>query len=575
MSTEKTVPVVTYLFKRLHELGIRSVHGVPGDFNLVALDYLPKAGLNWVGNCNELNAGYAADGYARIKGLSALITTFGVGELSALAAVGGACSEHVPIVHIVGVPSTKSQKSGALLHHTLGNGDFTVFSQMSRHISETMAFLNDPVTAGKEIDRALKACYTSSKPVYITLPTDVVTKEISAEALNTPIDLSLDPNNPEVEADVLETIVKELYSANKAVILVDACAVRHRVLDEVHELVDKSLLPVFVTPMSKSAIDETNPRFGGVYVGSVSRPDVKEVVESSDLIISMGALKSDFNSGSFTYHISTKHTVELHSNHVKIGYSIYPDIKMKHLLRKLIDTLDFKKLHHGSETSKAEPPQLSNEIGAEEAKADTEVISHAWFWPRVGQWLKPNDVIVTETGTSNFGILEARFPPGVTAISQVLWGSIGYSVGAAQGAALAAYEMDPSRRVILFVGDGSLQLTAQEIATMMRHKLKPIIFVINNEGYTIERLIHGVDAAYNDITAWKHTQLLETFGAKEGEYKNFVIKTRTEVNKLFEQDQEFSSAPYIQLVELFMPKLDAPRSLQVTARVTAERNAQM
>lgn len=100
---------------------------------------------------------------------------------------------------------------------------------------------------------------------------------------------------------------------------------------------------------------------------------------------------------------------------------------------------------------------------------------------------------------------------------------------------------------IFFTGDGSLQLTAQEIATMIRHKLKPIIFVINNEGYTIERLIHGLEASYNDITAWKHTHLLETFGAKEGEYKNFVIKTRAEVDKLFDQDQEFSSAPYIQV----------------------------
>jgi len=573
MSSKDDIPVALYLFKRLRQLGIRYVHGVPGDFNLVALDFLPEAGLSWVGNCNELNAGYAADGYARIKGLSALITTFGVGELSAVAAVAGSYSEHVPVVHIVGVPSTLSQKSGALLHHTLGNGDFTVFSDMSKRISQTVALLNDVTTAAREIDHALKTCYISARPVYITLPTDIASLKISPLPLQTPIDLNVKPNDPEVEADVLETIISELYAANRAVILTDACAVRHRVLDEVHELVEKSLLPVFVTPMSKSAIDETNPRFGGVYIGSVSRPDVKEAVESSDLILSIGALKSDFNSGGFTYHLSTKHTIELHSDHVKIGYSVYPGISMKFVLRKLLDTLDFSKLRH-SETAKAEPPQLSNELGTEEEKGRSDEITHAWFWPRVGQWLRPNDVIITETGTANFGILETRFPTGVTAISQVLWGSIGFSVGAAQGAALAARDLDPSRRAILFVGDGSLQLTGQEIATMIRHNLKPVIFVINNDGYTIERLIHGVDAVYNDITSWQHTKLLETFGAKAGKYKNFVVKTRDDVEKLFD-DQEFSSAPYIQLVELFMPKLDAPRSLRVTAKVTAERNAQM
>lgn len=119
-SLKQPVDVAEYLFKRLHEVGIRSVHGVPGDYNLVALDYLQQCGLTWVGNCNELNAGYAADGYARIKGISAIVTTFGVGELSTLNAIAGSFAEYVPVVHIVGTPSTISQANGMLLHHTLG-----------------------------------------------------------------------------------------------------------------------------------------------------------------------------------------------------------------------------------------------------------------------------------------------------------------------------------------------------------------------------------------------------------------------------------------------------------------------
>jgi len=205
----------------------------------------------------------------------------------------------------------------------------------------------------------------------------------------------------------------------------------------------------------------------------------------------------------------------------------------------------------------------------EEKDSSTQDITHAWFWPRMGQWLQPNDVIITETqvlnlrntesicriiqadtrhsGTSNFGILETRFPKGVQAISQVLWGSIGYATASAQGAALAAHEQDPSRRVILFTGDGSLQLTVQEISTMMRHGLKPIIFILNNNGYTIERLIHGETAEYNDIMSWKHTELLNTLGGKEGEFKNHVVKTRDELDKLFDEDKEFSKAGVIQV----------------------------
>lgn len=149
---------------------------------------------------------------------------------------------------------------------------------------------------------------------------------------------------------------------------------------------------------------------------------------------------------------------------------------MKSVFRKLLDILDYSKIQ------KHPTAEISNTIPRRERESISSEINHAYFWPRVGQWLNPGDVVITETGTSNFGILETRFPKDVTAISQVLWGSIGFSVGALQGAALACKEMSPERRVILFVGDGSLQLTVQEISTMIRHGLKPIIFVLNNKG---------------------------------------------------------------------------------------------
>lgn len=239
---------------------MRSVHGLPGDYNLVALDYVPKAGLRWVGNCNELNAGeaensahvvmkhghlrgiacnqptnalshpgYAADGYARIKGFAALVTTFGVGELSALNAIAGSFSEYVPVVHIVGQPSTISQRSGQLLHHTLGNGDFNVFANMSRQVSCAVSLLNDPDNAAALIDHAIRECYVLSRPVYISLPTDMVQKKIEGERLKTPIDLQFPPNEEEKEDYVVDVVLKYLHAAKNPAILVDACAIRHRV----------------------------------------------------------------------------------------------------------------------------------------------------------------------------------------------------------------------------------------------------------------------------------------------------------------------------------------------------------
>ncbi|OAL46237.1 pyruvate decarboxylase-like protein [Pyrenochaeta sp. DS3sAY3a] len=561
------IDIAEYLFLRLKQVGVESVHGLPGDYNLVALDYIPKVGLKWVGNCNELNAGYAADGYARVKGISALVTTFGVGELSAVNAVAGAYSEYVPIVHIVGYPSTISQKNGALLHHTLGNGDFTVFSRMSKEISCAVSMLNNQHEAAVLIDNAIRECYLQSRPVYISLPSDMVQKKIDGDRLNTPLDLEFKPNDTEAEDYVVEVVLKYLHEAKNPVILVDACAIRHRALKEVHELVEKSGIPTFVAPMGKGAVDETLPNYGGVYAGDGSNAGVRERVEGADLILSIGAIQSDFNTAGFTIRMSQLKTIDFHSYGVKVKYSDYPGVRMNGVLSKVTSKLGKLNIEAG--------PTPNNRIPEQEAKSSEPAITHAWLWPRLGQWLQKDDVVITETGTSNFGIWETRFPAGVNAISQVLWGSIGYATGSCQGAALAAQELG-LKRTILFTGDGSFQLTAQEVSTMLRNNLSPIIFVICNNGYTIERLIHGWDDAYNDVQEWKYKELPGVFGAKDGQVLTYRVETKEELETLF-KDEEFSSGETkkLRFVELVMPWDDAPATLKKVAESAAKTNAKV
>ncbi|RVD82147.1 uncharacterized protein DFL_006581 [Arthrobotrys flagrans] len=580
--------IVNYLFRRLYQLGIRSIHGVPGDFNLVALDYLDPVGLNWVGNCSELNAGYAADGYARINGISAVITTFGVGELSAVPAVrpmghlaptphalctmevdyiktfeltiagrqiAGSYSERVSVVHIVGVPSTKAERHGIPLHHTFADGDFSVFRNISKNISQVSVILDDVKSAGKEIDRVLRA-----------LPTDMVLSKIPAQGLDTPIDLTLPPNDTNSEAKAVESIMKALYASNNAIILVDVGAMRYRVLKEVQEFIDRSQLPVFLTPMSRGAINEASPHFVGVYIGDVSRPEIQQAVQSADLIFSIGALNTDFNSGGFTNSTKPKHTIELQPDCIKIGYATYLDVGMKSVLQRLLDSVDFRNFSQDPQgvIVKTKIPQNIDQQ-MEFTALSSQEITQKWFWSHIGDWLQEDDVVIAEIGTPSFGIMDTRFPKGVTAITQMLWGSIGFSVGACQGAALAITESGrPSRRVILFVGDGSFQLTGNEVSTMIRYGLKPIIIVINNDGYTTERMIHGPEMSYNDIQPWKYRRFFKAFGAKKGEYKNYVVKTRTEFRNIFKPGNEFSKANVIQMVELFMPKMDVPHGLYST-----------
>ena len=168
-------------------------------------------------------------------------------------AIAGAYSEFVPIVHIVGQPHTRSQKDGMLLHHTLGNGDYNVFARMNEELSCAIGRLNDTHEVATLIDNAIRECWIRSRPVYLTLPTDMINKKVEGERLNKPIDLALPPNDSEKEDYVVDVVLKYLHAAKKPVILVDACAIRHKVLEEVHDLVVASGLPTYVAPMGKGA----------------------------------------------------------------------------------------------------------------------------------------------------------------------------------------------------------------------------------------------------------------------------------------------------------------------------------
>ncbi|CAI5759189.1 unnamed protein product [Candida verbasci] len=556
-----------YLFERLHQLKCDTIFGVPGDFNLSLLDKIYETeGMRWAGNANELNAGYAADGYSRVKGISAVVTTFGVGELSLTNAIAGSFAEHCPVLNIVGLPSVSAQAKQLLLHHTLGNGDFTVFHRMFKNISQTSAFIADINSAPAEIDRCIRDAYIYQRPVYLGLPSNLVDLMVPASLLETPLNLSLKPNDPDAQEEVIQTVERFISEAKNPIILVDACASRHNCKEEVAKLVDLTQFPVFTTPMGKSGINESHPRFGGVYVGSLSQPAVKEAVESADLVLSIGALLSDFNTGSFSYGYKTKNVVEFHSDYTKIRQATFPGVQMKEALQKLLTTVQ-----SSINPSYQPSPVPSVKLLASPAPANTP-LTQEYLWTKVSSWFREGDIIITETGTSAFGIVQSRFPNNTIGISQVLWGSIGYTVGATCGAAMAAQEINPNKRVILFVGDGSLQLTVQEISTLCKWECNnTYLYVLNNDGYTIERLIHGEKATYNDIQPWNNLQLLPLFNAKDYETKR--ISTVGELNELF-NSKKFATPDKIRMIEIMLARMDAPANLVAQAKLSEKTNAE-
>lgn len=242
------VSIGEYIFSRIHQLGVDNVFGCPGDFNLNLLDHLYKVpGLSWVGTCNELNAAYAADGYARARGLpGVVVTTYGVGELSAINGIAGSYAEHIPIIHIVGTTSTAMQRDRTMIHHTLDeNWDHTTFQSMSAPVRSAHAFITDPAGAGVEIDRVIAAVFTTSRPVYLYVAMDMPDRMIDASRLGQQIEWSI--GNPRRETDediVVGEIVGLLQNATHPGILVDALSSRHHAKEETIRLVELLSVPV-------------------------------------------------------------------------------------------------------------------------------------------------------------------------------------------------------------------------------------------------------------------------------------------------------------------------------------------
>ncbi len=540
-----------YLLTRLTELNIKDIFGVPGDYNLTFLDQIVNfPSLNWIGNCNELNAAYAADGYARVKGAAAIVTTFGVGELSAINGIAGSYAEYLPVVNIVGAPSTATQKQSAIMHHTFGTGDFKVFTKMFEKISAAVAILDCAEEAAERIDQALERCWVKKQPVYISLPSDMVDVEIDAPQKS--LKLAYPHSDLDSIAELVSRTAELIRQAKAPIILADLCASRHNMKALIHQFLDHTGIPFATMNMGKGMINESHPGFIGFYNGDYSTPGVQERVENSDCILSFGTVLSDFNTGGFTCRIDANATIEIHSNYVKVRRSIYPDVYFNAVIPALAEEL--KGYHFTG--------KILNPIRKSYQPTDKKITQQR-FWDNMANYFRAKDIILAETGTSMFGLLETSIPDDTTFIAQSLWGSIGYTVGALLGAALA----DRSRRTLLFVGDGSFQLTAQEISTVLRHKLTPIVFLLNNDGYTIERVIHGPKMIYNDIQPWQYAQLPMIFGDNV-----FTAKVSTE-NQLAEVlVQAESHRDKMCFIEVMMDRDDCPDSLRKLGKACEAKN---
>ncbi|MEK4608702.1 alpha-keto acid decarboxylase family protein [Bacillus sp. FSL K6-0067] len=514
LKTQYTVS--TYLLDRLSELGIEHIFGVPGDYNLAFLDdVIAHENVEWIGNCNELNAAYAADGYARIKGIATLITTFGVGELSAINGIAGSYAENVPVIKITGTPPTTVMENGALVHHTLGDGKFDHFSNMYREITVAQSKLT-PEHAAEEIDHVLRACWSAKRPVHIQLPIDVYNKPINKPTepiLHKPV-----VSNKDALDKMLLHATSKINSAKKPVILADFEVDRFHAKEYLYQFVEKTGFPIATLSMGKGIFPEKHSQFIGIYTGDVSSPYLRKRIDESDCIISIGVKLTDTITGGFTQDFTKEQVIEIHPYTVKIIDKKYGPVVMKDVLQQLSNVIE----HRNEETLDIKPFISESLSITEKFNPKPQMVTQKRFWQQIYHFLQENDVLLAEQGTPFFGSAAIPLPNNTTYVVQPLWGSIGYTLPALLGTQLA----NVSRRNILIIGDGSFQLTVQELSTILRQNLKPIIFLINNNGYTVERAIHGQNEPYNDIQMWDYTKLANVFGLKE---KSLTCKVENEI----------------------------------------------
>ena len=500
--------IAEYLIRQIEKLGITEIFGLPGDYNfniIYAVQNNPNT--KWVGCTNELNAGYAADGYAREKGFGAIITTYGVGELSAMNAIAGSYAENIPVINIVGAPQTKYIEEKTLIHHQFSEPKPYAFIDAYKNITEATAFLSRD-NAKIEIERVLKIFVKERKPVYIAIPEDVALLNIEDKE----IDYEWISDNKTLET-VTEKITEKIRNSKHPIILADSTARSFGAVSELRNFAAKSNIPVTNFPMGMGIIDSGCKNYLGTYISEYSNPAAKKYLETTDCLIAVGTIYSDFNSSGFKLPYKIDSQIAIYGTYTYIDGQRYDNIKMSDVLEAVSNNTEARNY----EIEKSE-------YGYEHSEPEGQLTSD-YIYSRLQEFYKEGDVIISEAGLASYGMFNTKLPENVTVHTQGLWCSIGWATGAAFGACAAK----PESRVVLITGEGAHQISVMEVGNILRSGYKPIIVVINNGGYSIERALSGKpENDLNNIVNINYSTLARAF---EGDIWSTRVETADDFDK--------------------------------------------
>jgi indolepyruvate decarboxylase len=537
--TVKAVSVADYIVERLAAEGISHCFGVAGDYLFPICDAVDSSTkVKWIGCANELNASYAADGYARIRGAAMLATTYGVGELSAMNGVMGAKAERSLVFHVVGMPSYQHQRVHKITHHTLGDGVFGNFVDLSAGAACCHAVIN-PENCIVEMERVIAGARRDNRPAYIVVPSDYALAPVVPADVK-PIVL----RSNEVALQKVTAVIAERINKAKSVVVFPAFTISRLGLQkQAQEAVEALGCPFATTLMEKCVIDESHPQFAGMYAGAASDPKTRQIVEGADLVLDLGGVNlNDITTAAYSAKLDPSRFISVGLNDVRIGDEVIAGVRLADVLAELA------KLKPSSLHYRGTPQGLAPVNGKPSDK-----ITMAALYPRYAAFLRAGDTVVLETGSTSSGVTPMILPDGVRVEAQVLWGSIGWATPAAFGVALA----NPDGRTVLITGEGSHQLTANDIGAMGRFGANVIVLVLNNSGYLIERALEeNPNWTYNDLAPWNYAELPKALGCAD--WYAARVTTLGELDEAMKAARASKTGAYIEIIG---GKMDMPPAL--------------
>lgn len=484
--------------------------------------------------------------------------TYSVGALSALNAIGGAYAENLPVILVSGAPNTNDYSTGHLLHHTMGTQDLTYVLEIARKLTCAAVSITSAEDAPEQIDHVIRTALREQKPAYIEIACN-----IAAAPCASPGPVSAIINEASSDAETLAAAVSAaaefLHSKQKPVLLIGSQLRAAKAEQEAIELAEAIGCSVAVMAAAKSFFPEEHPQYVGTYWGEISSPGTSAIVDWSYGVVCLGAVFNDYSTVGWTAMPSGPTVLTANKDSVKFDGYHFSGIHLRDFLSCLARKVE-KRDATMAEFARFRSPSVPVEPARSEAK-----LSRIEILRQIRPLVTAKTTVFAETGDSWFNGMKLQLPTGARFEIEMQWGHIGWSIPAAFGYALGA----PERQIICMIGDGSFQLTAQEVAQMIRQKLPIIIFLVNNHGYTIEVEIH--DGPYNNIKNWDYAGLIKVFNAEDGAGQGLLATTAGELAQAIEIALENRDGPT--LIECVIDRDDATADLISWGRAVAVANA--